>query len=89
MPASTASQGPGPGESQMPLFGESQVPLSGESQMPDLGGARVPMRRTLRYWVPISWPPIDPKICFQMMISSLHQREGLARRSQATQLPST
>jgi hypothetical protein len=85
MPASTASQGPGPGESQMHVSGENQVPLSGESQMPDLGGARVPMTRTLRCWVPISWPPIAPRICFQMMISSLHQREGLVRRSQATQ----
>jgi hypothetical protein len=89
MPASTASQGLGPGESQMPVSGESQVPLFGESQMPDLGGARVPMMRTLRCWVPISWPPIAPRICFQMMISSLHQREGLAKRSQATQQPST
>jgi hypothetical protein len=89
MLASTGSQVPGLGESQMPLSGESQVPLSSESQMPYLGGARVPMRRTLRCWVPISWPPIAPRICFQMMISSLHQQEGLARRSQATQRPNT
>jgi len=52
------------------------------------GGARFSMRGTLRCWVPISWPPIAPRICFQMMISSLHQREGLARRSQATRRPS-
>jgi len=49
------------------------------------GGARVPMRRMLRCWVPISWPPVAPRIWIQMMISSLHQPEGLARRLQATQ----
>jgi len=42
MPPSTASQGSGPGESQMPVSSESQVPLSDESQMPDLGGAEYP-----------------------------------------------
>jgi hypothetical protein len=49
LPASAASQGLGPGESQVPLSGESQVPisrksqvpLSGESQMPDLGGSQI------------------------------------------------
>jgi len=89
MPASAVCQGPAPGESQVPLTGEShvplsgesQVPLSGENQMPDWGGARFPMRGTLRCWVPIIWPPIAPRICFQMMMSSLPQREGLARRS--------
>jgi hypothetical protein len=87
MPTSAASQGLGPGESQVLISGESQLPLSDESQMPDLGGARFSMRGTLRCWVPISWPPIAPRICYQMMISSLHQREGLARRSQATHRP--
>jgi hypothetical protein len=67
------------------LSGESQVPLSGESQMPDLGGARFPMRGTLRCWVPSSWPPIAPRICFQMMTNSLPRRKGLARSTQATQ----
>jgi hypothetical protein len=98
MPASGASQDPGPGErkvplsgeSPVPISGESQVPLSGESQMPDLGGGggKLPMRQTLRCWVPISWPPIAPRICYQMMIYSLPQRNGVARRSQTTQGPS-
>jgi hypothetical protein len=88
MPASGASQGPGHVESQMPFFGESQVPLSGESQMPDLGGSQSTHEEdvaNLQCCVPISWPPIAPRIWIQMMISSLHQREGLARRLQATQ----
>jgi hypothetical protein len=93
MPASAASQGPRPEESQVPLSwesqvplpGESQVPLSGESQMPDLGGSQIPHEGDIAMLVPIIWPPIAPRICIQMMMSSLPQREALARRSQATQ----
>jgi hypothetical protein len=82
MPASAASQGPGPGESQVPLSGESQVPLFGESQMPDLGGSQIPHEGDVAMLGP---DHLAPRICFQRMMSSLPQREGLVRRSQATQ----
>jgi hypothetical protein len=82
------------GESQMPDLGGGGAnsppppPPAPPPRPPPGGPPKLPMRQTLRCWVPISWPPIAPRICYQMMIYSLPQRNGVARRSQTTQGPS-
>jgi hypothetical protein len=53
--------------------------------MPDLGGSQIPHEGDVTMLDPDHLAPNSPRICFQMMMSSLPQREGLTRRSQATQ----
>jgi len=82
-------RGMNPGYNLWYMHGETTTGSAIPGQCSSYHSGTVPMRRTLRCWVPISWPPVAPRIWIQMMISSLHQPEGLARRLRATQRPST
>jgi hypothetical protein len=69
------------------------MPLSGESQMPDVGGSQTTHKEDVAMFgtdqlAPGS-PQVAPRVWIQMMISSLHQPERLARRLQATQRRNT
>jgi len=73
------------GGARLRLRGRPRCHFLGRVRGQIWGRARCPLRGTLWCWVPISWPPIAPRIWFQMTISILPRGKGLARSMQATQ----